>query len=423
MFYIKTETLKYDIKHYNMRKYVFILGVFFILSCTHKPRIHTIYIVAEDSVADSLKDKLTFNSIEESFEQLVNLRKESNRDSVIIHFSSGTHYLSTPIKISADYGSLNIVGSGSEKTVLKGSRKLTVNWKKHNAHIWVTQITEGNFDQLFINGKQQILARYPNYNEKGGHWQGHAADAISAERVKNWENPTGAYVHAMHSGEWGGFHYQVMGKDANNELILNGGHQNNRPSTMHKTYRMVENVFEELDSPGEWFLNDSNQLYYWPTKEVNLKNARIEGVFQKHLIEIEGTENHPVKNIAISGIRFEHTQRTLMEKYEPLLRSDWTIYRGAAVFLERTEHVTISNCEFTNLGGNAILVSGYNQDVLISENNIHDCGASGVSFVGRPEAVRSPAFQYGEFVPLSEMDTIRGPRQIHILVIQLLIIT
>jgi hypothetical protein len=27
------------------------------------------------------------------------------------------------------------------------------------------------FTQLFINGEEQILARYPNYKEDGGDWQ------------------------------------------------------------------------------------------------------------------------------------------------------------------------------------------------------------------------------------------------------------
>ena len=43
-----------------------------------------------------------------------------------------------------------------------------------------------------------------------------------------------------------------------------------------------------------------------------------------------------------------------MEEYEPLLRSDWTIYRGGALFLEGAEAISITNCEFVNLGGNAI---------------------------------------------------------------------
>lgn len=57
----------------------------------------------------------------------------------------------------------------------------------------------------------------------------------------------------MHRGRWGGFHYLIYGIDAKGELMLSGGHQNNRPSSMHPELRMVENIFEELDSEGEWY--------------------------------------------------------------------------------------------------------------------------------------------------------------------------
>jgi hypothetical protein len=215
----------------------------------------------------------------------------------------------------------------------------------------------------------------------------------------------------MHAGEWGGFHYVISGKDEKGEAILEGGYQNNRQSAgMHDTYRMVENVFEELDSPGEWFLNkDSMTLYYWPEKGADPKNTLIEGVHLKHLIDIKGDEKNPIKNVLIEGIKFEHTQRTINETYEQLLRSDWTIYRGAALFIEGSLNITIKNCEFTNLGGNAIFVSNYNRKTNIIGNHIYDCGATAISFVGNPSAVRSPSFQYNEFVPFEELDTVRGP--------------
>ena len=242
-------------------------------------------------------------------------------------------------------------------------------------------------------------------------WQGHAADAISKERLASWSKPEGAIFHAMHRGRWGGFHYQVVGVDENGEAVLEGGHQNNRPSRPHPEYRMVENVLEELDSPGEWYFDKETQkLYFWPPAGLDMKTAKIEGVVLKSFIEIKGNLENPVSDISIEGIKFEYAHRTFMEEYEPLLRSDWTMYRGAAIFLEGTENCTVADCEFLNLGGNVIFVSGYNDQVKITGNHIHDCGASAISFVGDPSAVRSPSFQYGEFVELDEMDTVPGPK-------------
>ena len=52
---------------------------------------------------------------------------------------------------------------------------------------------------------------------------------------------------------------------------------NNRGSGLHTTYRMVENVFEELDAPGEWFYDKpAGKLYFFPPKDADLASAHIE---------------------------------------------------------------------------------------------------------------------------------------------------
>ncbi|MCL6296156.1 PDZ domain-containing protein [Jejuia spongiicola] len=392
-----------------MRKYTsFIYFTIFIFMAACSKQQEQVINVVSDGNGDSIS---TFNTIEEALGKVEEMRNENINSPITINISEGVYRLNSAAKIKPAYGELKLIGAGVDKTIIKGSKTLQLKWEKYDDNIWVAQIPKNeSFDQLYINGNQQILARYPNYNENGGHWQGHASDAISSDRVATWKNPKGAIIHAMHRGEWGGFHYLAEGVNDKGELILTKGHQNNRPSKMHDTYRMVENVFEELDSPKEWYLDSNNQLYYWPDAKADLNNATFEIVQQKHLIDIVGSEENPVKNISISGIKFEHTQRTLFEDYEPLLRSDWTIYRGGALFIEGTENVEIENCEFTNLGGNAIFVSAYNRDVSIKNNHIHDCGATAINFVGSPTAVRSPSFQYYEFVELTKLDTIKGPK-------------
>lgn len=358
------------------------------------------------------QDETVFKNITHALTSAKEIRKKDKYSKITIHITEGDYRLESPLRIGSDLNSVQIIGEGSDKVTIKGSKRLKLDWKKYDDHIWVSKVSENiSFDQLFINNKKQILARYPNYDETAGHWQGHAADAISIERVKSWSQPNGAILHVMHAGEWGGFHYTISGMHDNGEPILSGGHQNNRPSAgIHEKYRMVENVFEELDSPGEWYFDkNSKSLYYWPESNLDIKTATVEGVHLKHLVEILGTKKSPTKNIIVKGIKFEHTQRTIMEAYEPLLRSDWMVYRGGALFIEGTENVTIADCEFTNLGGNVIFVSNYNRKTAIKGNHIHNCGASAISFVGSPSAVRSPSFQYNEFVPLEKMDTIKGP--------------
>jgi predicted ester cyclase len=215
----------------------------------------------------------------------------------------------------------------------------------------------------------------------------------------------------LHRAAWGDFHYLIKGKNAAGELDLEGGWQNNRRMGMHEKYRFVENIFEELDTANEWFYDKKTKtLYYYPPAGLDINKAIVETPQIAHLFEFNGTETNPVTNISIEGIRLTQTLRTFMENKEPLLRSDWTIYRGGAVLYNGAAHCSLKNCTLTNLGGNAVFFNNYNRDCNLSGCLLSDIGASAVCFVGDPNAVRSPSFEYNEFVPLVQIDRTPGPK-------------
>lgn len=202
------------------------------------------------------------------------------------------------------------------------------------------------------------------------------------------------------------FHYRITGKDNDGNLQLEGGWQNNRQIGLSEENLMVENIFEELDSPGEWFFDkDDSVLYYYPLKEENIEQIMFEVPCLNHLIELRGCSN-----ISIYGLELTQTGRTFMQPYEPLLRSDWTIYRGGAILLENTENCEIDHCFLHNLGGNAVFFSNYNRNSSVKSSHITQIGAGAVLFVGDPNAVRSPSFEYYEFVPFESIDHMSGPQ-------------
>jgi len=153
-------------------------------------------------------------------------------------------------------------------------------------------------DQLYVNGERQRMARFPNAEEGKNvfdSWEPiHTrepdpdTDPLDPERVASWANPEGAYVHAMHNALWGDMHWLIKGKNSDGTLKMEGGWQNNRPSLMHPRYRMVENVFEELDVPGEWFFNQKEGvLYYLPLPGTAITSAKVEIVRLKYLVEFQ----------------------------------------------------------------------------------------------------------------------------------------
>ncbi len=348
-----------------------------------------------------------------SIEKALLIAKGSNDREIHILLREGTYYLSSTLQIDSEsFGDkcLTISNYDNESPIVSGGMRIHPKWEKvHGRNFLKTKVNKTNFDQLFINSGKRILARYPNYKE-GALMNGTSEDAIFVDRIRSWKDPGGGFIHALHGHEWGGMYYIIEGRKGD-ELIYKGGFQNNRPSNMHPQFRFVENIFEELDAPGEWFLNKKEQvLYYYPYANENLDKALVETANMPALIELKGTPGTPISNISIKNISFAHTSRTFMAEYEPLMRSDWQIHRGAAVFMENAESCTVENCEFSDLGGNAIFISGYALDCTIKSNYIHHIGASAICLVGQSYSLRSPSFEYGQFVPYVDIDKTPGPK-------------
>lgn len=344
-------------------------------------------------------------------------RERRNGEPVVVEFASGVYYLDAPIVFTAeDSGTptapVTFKAENGAKVVISGGIPLHADWKPCRDGIWQTSVPAGwSTDQLFIDGRLQVLARYPNYDPKVDIFNGYAADAIDPGRVSRWAHPEGGFIHAMHAFMWGGFHYRITGKNADGTLAYEGGKQNNRPTGMHPEYRFVEGIFEELDAPGEWFLDQAKHtLYYYPTPGLDLANAEVVGVRLRSLVEMRGSSKNPVGNIRLEGLTFRQAARTFMDTTEPLLRSDWTIYRGGAVFLQGTENCALKRCHLDGLGGNAIFVSGYNRRFAVRSCRIDEIGASGVCFVGDPKAVRNPIFDLDRQNSLSTIDPTPGPK-------------
>jgi hypothetical protein len=345
---------------------------------------------------------------------------------VNIILEDGTFYLDEPLVFKPeDSGTekspVTYLAAHEGKVIISGGKLLKLDWKPWQNGIYLAKIAEDIvIDQLYINGQRQRMARFPNA-EKGKNvfdsWDlietnnpDSQKDPLNPERIATWNNPAGAYLHAMHNALWGDMHWLIKGKNPDGTLELEGGWQNNRPSRMHPRYRMIENIFEELDVPGEWYYdNNKRLLYYFPFPETDLSSAKVEIVRLKHLMEFQGTEEKPVRFVNLDGLVFKHSARSFMENKEPLLRSDWTIYRGGALLYNCATDCTVSNCEFDQLGGNSIFVNNFNRRLTFKTCYIHHSGANGIAFVGDPKMVRSPLFRYGN-QDFENMDRTPGPK-------------
>ena len=325
------------------------------------------------------------------------LANPSDHTTVVI--PSGVHAVSEPVVISGE--DIHIVGE--DGATLCGALPLT--------RSDFTEVEEGVLcatvsrpvDALFIDGIPYTMARYPKGDSPDKIFGGFAADCLSPEKVREWADPRGGYIHAMHSALWGGFSYEIDGKTEDGHLTYHGGWQNNRQSPMHEDYRFVENIREEMTRPGEWVYSaPEGKIYVRPLAGADLDQT--EAVVNFGFLILENC-----RNVTVENLTFCRGSRTFMETKEPLLRSDWTICRKGAVLIRNSEGCRIDGCSFLDIGSNGVFVDGNCTDIAVTRSRFSGIGASAVCFVGHPSSVRSPLFEYGQTQVAEDMDKTPGP--------------
>jgi hypothetical protein len=335
-----------------------------------------------------------------------------------VFLRGGTYYLPDALVFTAqDSGTKDapvvFQNYQNEQPVISGGIRLeNLDWQPCTNGIIQAQVpADLQTEEIFVNGERQILARYPNFDPKAKYFDGFTSGADIKQRAARWADPAGGYLHAMHPALWGDFTWLITGKNTNGNLTKEGGWQNNRGGGINERIQFVENIFEELDAPGEWFLNSkTHTLYFYPPTGLDLKKAVVEATRLRTLVEFLGDEAHPVKWITLRGLVFRQAARTVMDTKEPLLRSDWAIYRGGAILFNGAEDCALEDSFIDQVGGNAVFVNDYNRRVAIRGTQIAKVGASGICFVGDPNAARSPLFNYGQVHRLDEIDRTPGPK-------------
>jgi hypothetical protein len=158
-----------------------------------------------------------------------------------------------------------------------------------------------------------------------------------------------------------------------------GGNQGARGDNKGGDF-FVENVFEELDYPGEFFFDKPSQkLYHWyngtgappPATKVVAPQKQV-------LLNVSGTQWRPATSIKLTNIKYTATSYTYMERHAVPSAGDWALDRFGAIFLQGTEGVVMENCTFDRLDGNAVMVSGYNRNATITNSDFSFIGGNAI---------------------------------------------
>jgi len=218
--------------------------------------------------------------------------------------------------------------------------------------------------QLFFNGQRQILARYPNFdpqNPVSGGWAYVDGKPIPMYReipgetkntlvyrladARQWAHPEDAEVMVFPRYNWWNNLLPVKSVDPATRTITLGANASYPIRPGDRYY--VQNVLEELDSPGEWYLDRrDHSLYFWPP--APLAGSHIEAPVLENLLVLNGA-NH----VIVHGLQFECCE-------------------GTAIQLNGCENCAIEACTIDNVVGKAL--PGF---AAIEINGGHDNGAEG----------------------------------------------
>lgn len=230
--------------------------------------------------------------------------------------------------------------------------------------------------ELFFNGEPMTLSRYPN---KGTIKIGAVEDKGSVPRIGDKSNRGAifSYTDQRHKKWAGQKNIWIQGTlnygfadDYNpieyidtvkGQVKLGKPHIYGVASGRDFQEYVAINILEELDSPGEWFLDDAKGiLYFWPPTPINNGHIQV-SILEDPIIALEGTNYVQLKNMTIEA------------------------GRGIGIYIERSNHTLIAGCTVRNVGTSGIFM-GQGARALDANAGVDD-------FVGEPQSRQIGSFQ------------------------------
>jgi len=169
---------------------------------------------------------------------------------------------------------------------------------------------------------------------------------------------------------------QVRGIDPEKRIVALQPNSNSAMEIMPGNRYFIANAWEELDSPGEWFLDRlTGTLSFWPPRAGFQDQTAFVPVLD-HLLEFKGdpARNKWVDGFTIKGFEFRHTT------YSRLVQV--TAPNDAAVWLAGARNCVLESNRFVNLGGYAVRLENKSTGNEIVGNEMTNLGQGGVLFHG-----------------------------------------
>ncbi|MCL2299457.1 MAG: right-handed parallel beta-helix repeat-containing protein [Firmicutes bacterium] len=315
-----------------------------------------------------------------------------------------------------------------EEVIVTGSKEIT-GWQADKANgvpCWSTKVEGDYFTSLYHSDPEKQLRR-PRYPAEVYLFADHAdgARAVFTKETAPWELTRGHTSFFAKEGDLRQF--RAMGdvtlrilhkwKDEISNVVSYDDNTRElvweRPASMtveRNDRYFLENVFEELKEPGQWYLDkESAKLYYIPFEDDKMESTVLYAGMEERLLTVDGGENVTFRDVTFqnsawnfpashwlgvedmdssqaaydvhpcvlvtgsAGVRFENC------KFE-------NIGATALKFGENTHDSGVTDCEFSQIGGNAVFIHGLydapNSNITVKNNLIAHYGRRFFNAIG-----------------------------------------
>ena len=243
---------------------------------------------------------------------------------------------------------------------------------------------------LYIDGKLATIARYPNEGYEaitGGaitEVKPDSADVYErfrttvtvsdevAARIAGWHDTSSVFTLSCHVVLWRPNNYRIMSVDGNT-LYMTYGRNWYGPS-VEGTYTplqgrpiVFENIPEELDAPGEYYVDKDGVLYLYKTEDF--ENAHISLPVSSNAFTVDGADHLSIENLIIESF----ANRALTVKADSFTLKDCEI-RGigeSAVDIVGYNE-TVTGCDFHDISFTVLKIDGGDCNTLTPSNNLID---------------------------------------------------
>lgn len=231
--------------------------------------------------------------------------------------------------------------------------------------------------ELYVNGEPQTLARWPNVGfvkatklvEPGDKAQNKpSVIGYDDDRHARWTQAKDGWLFGYFKWLWADATAKIGKIDPAAKTLATAEAYHYGGPGMNMQQGIVYyafNLLEEIDRPGEWYLDrDSGILYLYPPSDLTKATVELSMLSQPMI-----TANN-LANVRFEGIVFD-------------------LSRGDGIILKDSKDVALAGCTVKRMAGNGISVLGGYRNTLLS-CDIHTIGRRATEVIGGERETLTP---------------------------------